>query len=286
MPPTISPERAELIKSWNLRVGDPFPTLGINYAAPVCDGDSRHLVLKLSNLPLIDTQREIAALRHYDGNGAVNLIAAAPQHGALLLERAWPGTTAAALTPQNDDEATRIAAQLMRQLWKPPVAPHPFPAVYEWSKAFATVRQKYDEGTGPLPADLFTQAETLFAELCEDMDDGVLLHGDLHHYNIVAAERQAWLAIDPQGVVGEPAYEAGALLRNPLDSHHWRDLRRRLQRRISILAEMLGLDRQRLRYWGMAQAVLSACWSLEDGNGDITQSITIAQHLSALPPSL
>src|SRR5438067_1309862 len=60
------------------------------------------------------------------------------------------------------------------------------------------------------------QAEAIFAALLATQVAPVLLHGDLHHENILAAARQPWLAIDPKGVVGEPAYEAGALLRNPL----------------------------------------------------------------------
>jgi len=97
------------------------------------------------------------------------------------------------------------------------------------------------------------------------MREPVLLHGDLHHDNILAAERQPWLAIDPKGLVGEPEYEVGALLRNPMPGllaipHPERVLARRLD----ILAESLGFDRDRLRAWGLAQAVLAAWWSIED----------------------
>ncbi len=279
---SISPIIIHCEQQWNIRVSDPFPNLSYNYAAPAYDENGRQLVLKISNLPTINTKREIAALRHYDGDGAVKLIAFDLAHGALLLERAMPGTTAAALTPENDDEATRIAAKLMRQLWKPITAPHPFPTVAEWGKAFARLRQNHGGGTGPLPASLFARAEGLFAELCGEMDESVLLHGDLHHYNIVTAERQAWLAIDPQGVIGEPAYEAGALLRNPLNSHKWPDMRRRLQRRLDILSEQLDLDRPRLQNWGMAQAMLSACWNMEDGTHDCVHWIAVAEALSTV----
>jgi len=262
---------------WNIHVEEPFANLSYNYAAPACTSDGTPCVLKINTYP--DLPLEIAALRHYAGNGMVKLITADPERGAILLERAQPGTPLSSLTPEHDDEATRIAATVMRQLWKPISTPHPFPTVSDWGKAFIRLRQNHNGGTGHLPADLVAQAEGLFAELSSGMETAVLLHGDLHHYNIVAAERQAWLAIDPKGVVGEPAYEAGALLRNPLDSSDWPDLRRHLQRRLDILSETLELDRQRLQNWGMAQAMLSACWNVEDGVLDNSHSITIAQAL-------
>jgi streptomycin 6-kinase len=92
------------------------------------------------------------------------------------------------------------------------------------------------------------------------------LHGDLHHENILQAQRQPWLAIDPKGVVGEPAYEVGALLRNMaprlLKGSQPSQI---VARRAGILSEELGFDRTRLLGWGLAQAVLAAWWCIEDG---------------------
>jgi streptomycin 6-kinase len=93
----------------------------------------------------------------------------------------------------------------------------------------------------------------------------MLLHGDLHQENILSAERQPWLAIDPKGVIGEPAYETGALLCNMLP--HLLQMphpERVLARRIAQLSAELGLERARIRDWGLAQAVLSAWWCVED----------------------
>ena len=137
------------------------------------------------------------------------------------------------------------------------------------------MRHRFDGGTGPLPRPLVETAERLFAELLNSMQQPVLLHGDLHHWNILSAERQPWLAIDPKGIVGEPAYEVGAILRNmaphllaqtqPHGRSHWRQI---IARRADILADELGFDRERLLDWGLAQAILSAWWSIEDhGHG-------------------
>ena len=90
----------------------------------------------------------------------------------------------------------------------------------------------------------------------------MLLHGDLHHWNILRAEREPWLAIDPKGLAGEPAYEVGALLRNRLDAGE--DVLQLTLRRIAQLSEILGVDRERLKRWAFAQGVLSALWTFED----------------------
>ena len=98
--------------------------------------------------------------------------------------------------------------------------------------------------------------------------EAVLLHGDLHHWNILSAGGDTWIAIDPKGVVGEREYEVGSLLRNPNDQiQHWPDLEARTRRRIAILAEVLGFDRHRLARWNFAQALLSIWWGYEDSGG-------------------
>jgi streptomycin 6-kinase len=164
--------------------------------------------------------------------------------GAALLERALPGTR---LRDVSEEAATDAAANVMRALWRPPAADPPFPTVRDWGRL------------------LSGRAAGLFAELCDSMADPVVLHGDLHHDNILRAGG-GWLAIDPKGVVGERAYEPGALLRNPwpglLDAP---DPAGVLRRRSARLAEALDLDVGRVRAWAYAQAELSAVWCVQDG---------------------
>ena len=170
------------------------------------------------------------------------------------------------VTIEGDEAATRIAAGVMQQLWRPPPQKHAFRSVTDWAAGLRRLREEFDGGTGPFPPELVSLAEGLFAELLASMDAPVVLHGDLHHYNILAAGRRPWLAIDPKGILGEPAYEVGAWLRNPLPQvAGWSDLEEILARRVAVLAEMLGFERRRLLGWGTAQAVLAAWWSYEDG---------------------
>ncbi len=201
-------------RRWALRVEPPFPELSYNYAAPATGTAGEPLVLKLG-VPHPELTSEIAALRHYDGRGAVQLLAADDARGVLLLERLQPGRMLSEL--EDDDVATAIAAQVMRGLWRPPPEEgvERFRTVEQWASGMQRLREEFDGGCGPFPRRLVEQAETLFAELLPSEATPVLLHGDLHHYNILSAGEDKWLAIDPKGVLGEPAYEVGALMRNP-----------------------------------------------------------------------
>jgi len=130
---------------------------------------------------------------------------------------------------------------------------------------------------------LVARAEALFAELIYSMTEPVLLHGDLHHENILSAERQPWLAIDPKGILGEPAYEVGPLLLNQLpESLTEPELKRLLARRLDQLAEALGFEHERLRSCGLAHSVLSAWWSLEDHGHGWEGAIACAEILDTL----
>ena len=105
----------------------------------------------------------------------------------------------------------------------------------------------------------------------------------MHHENILSATRAPWLAIDPKGIVGEPDYEVGALLRNPLPQLlNMPHPGRVTARRVDQLAEALGFDRARVRGWGLAQAVLSAWWCIEDSGYGWEPAIACAELLAAV----
>jgi streptomycin 6-kinase len=173
----------------------------------------------------------------------------------------------------------------MRQLWRPLPPDHGFRSVADWAAGLGKLRPYFGGGTGPLPVALVERAEALFAALLPSMAAPVLLHGDLHHWNILAAQREPWLALDPKGIAGEPAYEVGALLRNQIPRLlALPDPPAAMARRIAILADELGFDRVRLVGWGIAQAVLSAWWSIEDHGYGGEEAITCAELLLPLLP--
>jgi streptomycin 6-kinase len=265
---------AECEQRWSLTVRPPFVPLSYNYVAPATRADGTEVVLKVG-VPNPELLTEIAALRLYDGHGIARLLDADPDQGILLLERLEPGTPLASM--DDDEEATHIAARVMRQLWRPVPLEHTFPSVARWAAGLQRLRERFGGTSGPLPPALVETAERLFAELIGSMAEPVLLHGDLHHWNILTAEREPWLALDPKGVAGEPAYEIGPLLLNPTPQPG-----HVLARRIDQVAEELELDRERLLGWGLAHAVLSAWWSVEDHGHGWEEAIICAELLAAL----
>lgn len=272
----------EAASRWGLTDIQPVSNLSYNFVAfatkprpaPFAlEGES--LVLKLG-VPNRELTSEIAALRLYAGRGACRLLDADAEKGMLLLERLQPGRTLAALA--DDDRATRIAAEVMKHLWErsndfsrshtTEVVTTNFIVLEDWFEGFRRLRQRFNGGTGPLPKGLVETAEALSSELLSENKDKALLHGDFHHFNVLASAR-GWLAIDPKGVIGPRGYETGPFLINPMpDFLNGNRPRVRTERRIAILSEILGLEKERIRAWAFCHAVLSAWWSIEDNDPD------------------
>lgn len=242
---------------WSLTVGAPFDGLTYGYVAPAMRDDGTPCVLKLSiPEPTLEFVAGIDALRLWRGEGCVRLLDADEASGAVLLERLSPGTMLSELVATDDDAATRIAADVMRALWRPPPEePHRLIPLRRWFVELLEHRPRH-HGDGRFPAALLDRAVDMTDALLRSTDAPVVLHGDLHHFNILRAERAQWLAIDPKGLVGDRAFEVAALLRNPAPQAP-----PVLQRRLELLTETLGLDPQRTRDWCFAEAVLNAAWS-------------------------
>jgi streptomycin 6-kinase len=275
---------ADCAQRWSLNLQPHFENLSYNFVAPAVQAGSRAVVLKAGvvkdGVPDRELLSEHDALSHFDGQGMVRLLDADLKVGVMLLERLTPGTPLKTIA--DDERATRIAAEVMKALWKSAPAEHTFPSVVDWAAGLRRLRVQFDGGCGPFPAQLVEKAEALFTELIDSMDEAVLLHGDLHQNNILMSERRPWLGIDPKGVIGEPAYETGAFLRNiPLRSYEGQ-AKKQLARAVDQFTEQLALDRQRIVKWGIAQAVLSAWWSFEDHGEGWEPDLLLAELLEAL----
>lgn len=267
---------------WQLTIDAPFPNLSFHYTALATRTDGTTVVVKACS-PTNEFALETEALRLYDGHGMARLLEQNTEDEVFLLEHLQPGTPLTHLVSKHDEEATFHATTVMQLMWRPVPAVHPFPTTDDWGKGFVRLRQHYDGGTGPFPKALLEEAETLYRELSASAAEPVLLHGDLHYDNILAAQRQPWLAIDPKGLIGEPAYEVGALLRNPHPQLlAMPDPRRVLARRVDQFSELLRIDRARIRGWGVAQAVLSVWWSIEDFGYGGEATLTCAELLATL----
>ncbi|MFI0371209.1 aminoglycoside phosphotransferase family protein [Actinomadura sp. 1N219] len=256
---------------WRLRVGRPFELSYHWVAEATREDDGSPAVLKLGPTQPGHLAIEAAALGLYDGRGAVRLLEYDPARGALLLERATPGTLARSLLPAKDEDATAAMITVMRRLHRtpPPDEPDeldepdcPLPNLSTESASFKDHLQRFPTDD-PLPRHLVDRAGSLFDELCSDSTDQVVLHGDLHHDNVLQATREPWLAIDPHGYVGDRGYEAGALLYNPDPDDRDEDLLKLVPARIEQLADGLSLPRERVEAWGFVTAVLSEVWTAE-----------------------
>ena len=266
-------------EQWGLSINASLPDLSYNFVAPAIRDDGTEAILKIG-VPNKELTTEIKALQLYGGKNAVKLLEAEPKLGALLLQRITPGSPLSSLA--DDEKATIIAAQLMRDLPVPTPTDHPFPTIERWGLAIKRLRERFGGKTGPLPCRMVEKAEQLLPDLESSSPQQVLLHGDLHHENILFDQEKGWLAIDPKGVVGDPAYEAARFQHNPIpDFLSMDDPQRVAQRRVEILASVLKVNQARLLAWGFFDAVLSACWSIED-NDDWRYSIACAEILAAI----
>ena len=218
-------------------------------------------------------RREAPALRAYGGDGAVRLLDEAPEAGgALLLERLRPGETLASLVPRRDDEATAVIAGLLARLWRPAGDAAGFRPLAGYGADLEAAPP-----AGALTGALLDRARSVWAQLAATAPAPVLLHGDLHHHNVLSARREPWLAIDPKGLAGDPGYDACALLYNPIGLG---DPGALAERRIRRLAAELGLDRDRLRAWGFVAAVLSEAWTVQDTGRVDGRALSVALALS------
>jgi streptomycin 6-kinase len=183
------------------------------------------------------------------------------------------------VTLEDDEEATHIAARVMQKIWRPldtlGAASLPEdsqgqdPALRclirlsDWFGGLRRLRAAFDGGTGPFNEKLVQRVERSVKDFLDENHRPVLMHGDFHHYNILSSER-GWLVIDPKGVLGPAGYEVGPFLLNPWgDLSQLADHRRKTRKRIDILHEHLGFERERIREWGVAHAILSSWWSFE-----------------------
>jgi streptomycin 6-kinase len=235
----------DLEQRWSLSLAVPFACEGAGCAwvAPVTRADGTAAVLKLG-MPHMEAEHEILGLRFWDGDPTVRVLEADDDLGAMLLERCEPGTSLRTLPEPEQD---LIIARLLKRLWRSPAAPHSFRPLsaltaYWSAETLACGEQWPDKG-------LVDEGLGLLKELARSAPTKVLLATDLHAGNVLRAQRQPWLVIDPKPFVGDPAYDATQHLLNC-------QARMRLDpnRTIRRFADLLGVDHERVRLWTFARA--------------------------------
>jgi streptomycin 6-kinase len=234
-----------LERRWSLTAGAPFDNQEVSCAwvAPAALADGRAAVLKVG-MPHFEGEHEADGLRFWDGDPTVRLLAADHDLGAMLLERSRPGTALRAIPEPEQD---LVIAGLLRRLWRAPSEPHPFRPLSvlmtHWSEE-TLAHMNHCPDTG-----LVREGLRLFEELPRTAPTQALLATDLHAGNVLQSIREPWLVIDPKPFVGDPAYDSTQHLFNC-------DLRLRSDPAgmIHRMAELLGLDHERIRLWTFARA--------------------------------
>jgi len=228
--------------------------LTYNYVLSGFQGDNP-IILKLG-LDNAGLKREALALKCFAGCGAVKVLA--EDNGILLLERAVPGTSLKSYFPDREQESIEIVCGVMKKLHQANItATHNFPHVKDWLTAL--------DNDWNIPNHYLQKAKKLRDELLQTSEVDVLLHGDLHHDNILQNGND-WLVIDPKGVIGEPAYEVAAFIRNPIpELLNHADAPNIIHNRVTRFAAALELPERRIIDWCFVQTVLAWVWALEDG---------------------
>jgi streptomycin 6-kinase len=268
-------------REWGVEVGEIYP-LSFHWVARARRSDGTPVVLKLGPPGPGHLAQEAAALAAYRGDGAVRLLAHDRARGALLLERAEPGALARELVPGRDEDATAAAVGVLRRLHAAPVPEAGLPDLHTLRRDFVDHLARYP-GDDRLPRGLVVAALTLFDELCASTPRRVVLHGDLHHDNILRSDQEGWLAIDPHGWAGDPGFDAGPLLHNPDPDRRDATLLALVPRRVEQLADGLGLPSERITRWGFVAAMLSAVWDAGDGQA-AGRALAVARLLATTLP--
>ncbi|HEY2208552.1 MAG TPA: aminoglycoside phosphotransferase family protein [Gaiellaceae bacterium] len=217
-------------RRWELRLGDPYPPGAAGYVVRAELPDGTPAVLKLQHSHREDEQ-EADALERWDGDGAIRLLRRDDERHALLLERCEPGTPLS----EGADDALGVLIGLLPRLWKDASGFHTLAdEVVHWS--------------------LDGEIGELARELAATQGELVLVHQDLHGENVLAAEREPWLVIDPKPLAAEREFAVAPIVRSFELGHSKREALYRLDR----LCAELGLDRERARGWTVVQTV---AWS-------------------------
>ena len=247
----------DLLDEWEL-TADGEPRHGYASAVvPVLTATGEPAALKVTFDGDDESLHEGLALQHWHGDGVVRLLRADPRRRALLLERLQVRD----LTEVGETEACEIVAAFYARLH--------VPAFPQLRPLTSYVERWVDDLAGlgrdaPIPRRYVEQAVSLGRDLVADPDSvGRVVHGDLHYENVLAADREPWLVIDPKPMSGDPHYEPAPMLWNRWMESAGRGAERdHVRHRFFTIVDAAGLDEDRARDWVVVRMVLNASWSV------------------------
>lgn len=220
-------------------------------------------------------ENEINALAFYSGVDMCKLIDYDTDQLVLLLERLNPGNHITSI--RDEAESVKIAAFLIKTMKAKMGFPlNSFPSISDLANGITNMRRYYAEQPSPFEETIIRKVESLFPELISSQKEVYLLHGDLHHGNILQSYA-GWKIIDPKGVVGETEYELIPFLMNQLQADEAGKI---IDSRILLFRKELGIDIERTYAWGLCHSLLSAWWNIEDNLGVSNQDLDIVEHFN------
>jgi streptomycin 6-kinase len=247
---------------WGVKFSEPF-TLNYNFVAPSVDG---RLIVKICLSPA-DFQSEYSTLYHYRGRGLCNLLDVIEERHVLLLEALHPGDNIISL---DEDSAIKVTCSIIKQLReaKPEVL-NVFPTISDWTAGLTALRSQVGKNYGLINNAVLDSVEHILRRLASTQRSVYVLHGDLHHENILS-HGDHWKAIDPKGVRGETEFEIVPFLLNNVPIEAVGPI---TEYRIEKFSAMLDLKADRIYGWGLVRAALAAWWNIEDKFGVSEQDL-------------
>ncbi|MCM3409681.1 aminoglycoside phosphotransferase family protein [Metabacillus litoralis] len=243
---------------WSIKIKDPYP-LSINYVAPAITKESE-LVVKIC-IPEEGYFSELEALQLFgkEKKKMVQLIDCDKEHGILLLEKLSPGYTLAEV--EDDEESCRIAASVLKNLIFPSPVHSRIGTTKDREENLREIVNNHKKGIGPISQQTLEKALGIFTYLNATAKQHFLLHGDFHHYNILACQEREWVAIDPKGLIGEIEYDLIQFLLNKLPDQRMYEV---IEKRVDIFTKELNLNKKRLLLWGYCHTVLATSWTVKN----------------------
>ncbi|MCF6764778.1 phosphotransferase [Thiotrichales bacterium 19S3-7] len=250
----LLPSQVQIIKNqYHLSNLQPVKNLSYNYILKGFQADKK-IILKIA-IDKEALEKEANALEAFQGVGVPKLYVR--EKNFLILEQVLPGSTLKDYFPSKEFNSIEIFCTVLKNLHRINLPKkHGFQSIEKWLVA---LDHDYD-----IPMMYLAKARALYRELLRTQPTQILLHGDLHHENILKHHNQ-WIAIDPKGVIGDPAFDVCAFIRNPIPDllglNNPKDI---INQRINSCAKLLNLSKMRIYDWFFVEAVLSWLWNLED----------------------
>jgi streptomycin 6-kinase len=248
-------------KKWQVNITrTPVANLSFNYIAKARLDNGKKVVVKIGP-PEKEFFTEMETLDRFNGNGMVRLLAGDTELRAMILEAISPGTSLREIQSKDDEKATEIGASVIQKVVLPVPKRHSLPSLANWVEVLNRIADFPLDG--PVTVKRIKKAQHIFDALESSKNKDMLIHGDLHHDNILFGKNKGWVAIDPKGLIADPVYNTARFMMN---WWHTNPRTGMIVRRFNIFSDITGFAKDRLIGWAYVDCMISRSWCIEEGN--------------------